>query len=218
MVSGAISRPGALARTGEQAGWRSHTFGDGVRSLTLIGPLDVALAGRLWTRIAELLARGGRRLIVDASAIDLSGDGPALLAAVFAGHSTSCQAVVIAPAGSSLTDRLPAAVGVARSLSDAHRQLTSGLVRQQSRRAPAPAGRMPADERRALATRQALRWAQRAAREGDYERALGWLHTIEQAAGTLPTEWREVREAWTAASAAQAAAGPGSPRPGRPGR
>jgi hypothetical protein len=56
-----------LASAGSTAGWRSHTFGDGVRSLTLLGPLDVALAGRLWTRISELLERGCRKLIVDAS-------------------------------------------------------------------------------------------------------------------------------------------------------
>ena len=186
----------------EQTGWRSHTFKDGVRSLTLVEPLDVALAGRLWTRIAQLIARGGRRLIVDASAIDPTGDGPALLAAVFAGHGASCHAVVIAPAGSSLTDRLPPSVGVARSLSDAHRQLASGMVRQQvGRHVPAPAGRLPAAERRALAMRQSLRWAQRAAREGDYEGALGWLHAIEHAEGQLPPEWRELREVCAAASA-----------------
>jgi len=195
-----------LPRAGSvQAGWRSHTFKDGVRCLTLVEPLDAALAGRLWTRIAQLIARGGRRLIVDASAIDPAGDGPALLAAVFAGHRASCHAVVIAPAGSSLTDRLPASVGVARSLTDAHRQLASGVVRQQvGRHVPAPAGRLPAAERRALAIRQSLRWAQRAASEGDYERALGWLRTIEHTEGRLPPEWQEVCEVWAAASAQRA--------------
>lgn len=201
----------------EHPGWRSHTFGDGVRCLTLLGPIDVALAGRLWTRIAELISRGGRRLIVDASAIDPAGEAPALLAAVFAGHRGSCHAVVIAPGGSSLTDRLPASVGVARSLTDAHRQLVAGIVRQPTVRA-APAGRMPAGERRALATRQALRWAQRAAREGDYERALGWLHAIEHADGRLPPEWQEARRVWGAAWTEQAAAGPCRPPAGRPGR
>jgi hypothetical protein len=184
--------------------------------LTLAGPLDAALAGRLWTRIAELLSRGARRLIVDARAIELAGEEPALLAAVFAGHGASCHAVVIVPAGSSLADRLPASIGVARSLVDAHRQLASGIVYQRSsRRPPAPAGRMPANERHALAIRQSLRWAQRAAREGDYERALGWLQAVERVEGQLAPEWSEAREIWTVALANQAAARPCRPRPSR---
>jgi len=154
-------------------------------------------------------------LIVDASVIEPAGDEPALLAAVLAGHRASCQVVVIAPAGSSLTDLLPASVGVALSLSDAHRQLACGVIRQ-ARRAPAtPAGRLSACERRALAIRQSLRWAQRAAREGDYESALGWLSMIERTEGRLAPEWREARKVWTAAWAAQAAAGPCQLGPGR---
>lgn len=191
----------------DRPGWRSHTFGDGVRSLTLVGPLDVALAGRLWTRIAELLERGTRRVIVDASAVELAGEASALLAAVFAGHSASCHAVVIVPAGSTLADRLPASIGVARSLTEAHRQLDSGIVRQHvGSRTPAPAGRIAAKERDELATRQSLRWARRAAREGDYERALSWLQAVERIEGRLPPDWTEAREVWTAAWAAQTAA------------
>jgi hypothetical protein len=183
----------------ERAGWRSHTFADGVRSLTLVAPLDVALAGRLWSRIAELIARGTRRLIVDASAIDPTGDEPALLAAVLAGQPASCHTIVVAPAGSAPTERLPASVGVALTLTDAHHQLASGLVRQARRPPAAPGSRMPADERHALATRQSWRWAQRAAREGDYERALGWLQLIERIDGRLPPAWSEARATWTAA-------------------
>ena len=181
----------ASARAGEaRGGWRSHTFADGVRSLTLVGPLDVALAGRLWSRIAELLTRGARRLIIDASAIEPAGEEPALLAAVLAGHRSSCQVVVIVPAGSSLTDLLPTSVGVALTLTDAHRQLACGVIRH-ARRAPAvPGGRLTAVERRTLSIRQAIRWAQRAAREGEYERALGWLDVIERTEGQLPLVWR----------------------------
>ena len=205
-----------LARTGgERAGWRSHTFADGVRSLTLLAPLDVALAGRLWSRIAQLLARGTRRLIVDASSIQAAGDEPALLAAVFAGHPASCHAVVVVPAGSSLTDLLPASVGIARTLTDAHHQLASGIVHQTRRRPAPPAGPIPPAERRALAIRQSWRWAQQAAREGDYERALSWLDMIERTDGRLPPEGHEARKLWTAAWTAQIRSGPCRP-PGRP--
>jgi hypothetical protein len=201
----------------ERASWRSHTFADGVRSLTLVGPLDVGLAGRLWTRISELVQRGCRRLIVDASAIDATGDEPALLAAVFAGRSASYQAVVVAPPGSALVDQLPASVGVTLSLSDARRQLATGAVRQEARKRPAPAARIPAAERHALAVRQSLRWAVRAAREGDYERALSWLAVVERVDGTLPEEWRSTREVWVAAWGAQVAPEPCKPRPRRRG-
>jgi hypothetical protein len=196
-------------RRGGDAGWRSHTFADGVRSLTLNGPLDVALAGRLWTRISELIERGARRLIVDASTIEPTGEQPALLAAVFAGRPASYQAVVVAPPASPLVDLLPRSVGVTRSLSDARQQLTTGGARHQApRRRAAPAGRIPAAERHALALRQSLRWASRAAREGDFERALSWLSTIERAEGVLPEEWRRQREVWIAAWAAQTTRSP----------
>jgi hypothetical protein len=197
-------------------GWRSHTFADGVRSLTLLGPLDVQLAGRLWTRISELIARGSRRLIVDASRIEPTGRQPALLAAVFAGRPPSYQAVVVAPPGSALTDLLPTSIGVTLSLTDAHRQLQVGVVRQEERRRPAaPAGRLPTEERHALAVRQSLRWAERAAREGDYERALGWLQMVEYIEGRLGEEWRRTREDWRAAWAEQVGGEPCRPRPSR---
>ena len=194
---------------GSAAGWRSHTFADGVRSLTLIGPLDVALAGRLWTRISEQIERGGRRLIVDASTIEPVGEQPALLAAVFTGRPASYQAVVVAPTASELVDLLPRSIGVTRSLSEAHRQLATGIARHHDPgHAAAPAGPISAAERRVLAIRQSLRWAERAAREGDFERALSWLMTVERADGTLPEEWRARREVWIAAWSAEAERSP----------
>lgn len=216
----AADRP-ALSRAGAERGWRSHTFADGVRSLTLLGPLDVQLAGRLWTRISELIARGSRRLIVDASRIEPTGSQPALLAAVFAGRPASYQAVVVAPPGSALTDLLPNSVGVTLSLTDAHRQLQGGIVHQEARRPPArrpraaPAGRLPTEERHALAVRQSLRWAQRAAREGDYERALAWLQMVEYIDGRLTAEWTRTRDAWRDDWAAQVGGARRPPRPGR---
>lgn len=199
----------------EGATWRSHTFADGVRSLTLVGPLDVGLAGRLWTRISELIERGGRRLIVDARAIEPAGEQPALLAAVFVGRSSSYQAVVVVPPGSALVDLLPASVGVTLSLTDAHRQLTTGIVRREARQRPAPAARIPPADRHALAVRQSLRWAERAAREGDYERALSWLTVVERVDGSLSDEWRCRRDVWVAAWEAQTAQGPRQRPPGR---
>ena len=169
-----------------RAGWRSHTFADGVRSLTLVAPLDVALAGRLWTRITELSERGARRVIVDVSAVAPRTDDASLLAAVFAGQPPSCQAVVVAPADAALADLLPASIGVARTLSDAHRQLSSGVVRHEARARPAPGTQLPADERQALTVRQSLRWAERAAREGDRERARSWLTMVAPPAAAPP--------------------------------
>jgi ABC-type transporter Mla MlaB component len=195
--------------------WRSQTFADGVRSLTIVGPLDVGLAGRLWTRISEMVERGCRRLIVDASAIDPASDGLALLAAVFAGRTASYQAVVVAPPGCSLTDLLPGSVGVTSSLSDARRQLATGMVCHEPHRRPGPGARIPATERHALAIRQSLRWAERAAREGDYERALSWLTMVERVEGRLTEEQQQQRKVWRAAWSAQVAAGPCRRRPGR---
>jgi hypothetical protein len=207
-------RPSPPLRDQGRVGWRSHTFGDGVRSLTLVGPLDAGLAGRLWARVSELIERGARRLIVDARGIALGGEEPALLAAVFAGRPASFQAVVVAPSGSALPDMLPAAVGTTHSLTEAHRRLTTSIVRHEAARRPGPGARIPAEERHALAIRQSLRWAERAAREGDYERALSWLGTVERAEGALPDEWRRQREIWLAAWATQSAQSP-CRRPGR---
>jgi hypothetical protein len=198
-ASEARRRGPAVARgrrvAGERA-WRSHTFADGVRSLTLTGPFDVGMAGRLWARIAELLERGCRHLIVDARAIEHAGDGPTLLAGVFADQPASCQAVVVAPPGSVLRDLLPATVGVTRTLTDARALLSSGRVRRDARAATGPASRIPTSERDALAIRQSLRWATRSAREGDYERALEWLTLVERTEGRLSPPWRHRRDAW----------------------
>jgi hypothetical protein len=199
-----VQQRSEVAHANERPGWRSHTFADGVRSLTLVEPLDAALAGRLWTRVSELIDRGCRRLVVDASAIELTGEQCGLLAAVFAGRPASYQAVVVAPADSELVDLLPSTVGVALSLSDAHAQLRRGTVRRPAAPA-APAARLRTSERRALSARQSLRWAERAARERDYERALSWLSVVERAQGDLDPHWRAARKLWRAAWAAQVA-------------
>jgi hypothetical protein len=191
---------------GGQAGWRSHTFADGVRSITLTGPLDAATAGRLWSRLSELIAHGCRRLIVDASAVRSGGDEPALLASAFAGRPVSCDAIVVARRGSPLVSMLPAWVGIAWSLSDARQQLATGIVHHE-RRGAGPGGGISAGERNALAVRQSLRWAERSAREGDYERALAWLATVERVEGRLSTHWQQRRGSWLSAWREQVAAG-----------
>ncbi len=201
-------------RVGGERAWRSHTFADGVRSLTLTGPLDVGAAGRLWARLSELLERGCRRLIVDARAIAPTGDEPVLLAGVFADQPPSCDAVVVVSGGSALADLLPASVGVTRSLNDAHARLAHGIARRDVRHRMGPAGRIPERERHTLAIRQSLRWAARSAREGDYERALEWLAMVERIDGALPEPWSTRREAWLAAWKAQASARHTPPRPG----
>jgi hypothetical protein len=205
-----VSDRAALPHLGERPEWRSHTFADGMRSLTLTGPLDAPLADRLRLRVGELLERGCQRLVVDASAIEPTEEQCALLTSVFAARPAGYQAVVVAPPGAELAGLLPPTVGVALSLSDAHGQLRRGTLR---RPAPAaPAARLPAAERRALSLRQTLRWAERAAREGDYERALAWLAGIERSDGPLDEHWSAARSLWAAASAAQVAA-PDRPSP-----
>lgn len=56
----------------------------------------------------------------------------------------------------------------------------------EARGRPVPAGRIPAEERRALAIRQSLRWAERAAREGDDERARSWLAMVAPPTSARP--------------------------------
>lgn len=80
----------------------------------------------------------------------------------------------------------------------------SAAARQEAREGTGgPGDRIAADERHALAVRQSLRWAERAAAEGDFERALAWLRMVEQVDGALAADWRARREAWVAAWTAQ---------------
>lgn len=87
----------------------------------------------------------------------------------------------------------------------------TGTGREHGKGTTGPGGRIPDDERHALAVRQSLRWAERAAREGDYERALGWLRMVEQVDGRLDGAWRRRREEWRAAWTAQLVQGSRTP-------
>lgn len=216
----APARRGAAAAAGHP-GWRSHTFADGVRSLTLTRPLVKATTRQLWDRLSELIGRGCRSLIVDASAIEPSDEQLALLASAFRGRPATCEAVVVARRDSPFADRLPGWVGVAWTFSDARRQLATRRMRRDARVRPEPGGGIPAGERNVLAVRQALRWAERSAREGDYEHALASLATVQRTAGSLSPQWQQRRRAWLAARRAQAVidrrARRGDRRSGRPG-
>lgn len=199
-------------------GWWSHTFSDGVRSITLTAALDGEAADRLRGRLRELCEGGCDRLIVDVTAAVEPGTGaPALLAAVFEDYPWDCEVVVVMARGSQLDGLLPARVAVAWSLSDARRLLAFVPRQSNPPERRAPAGAIGAEDRHALAVRQALRWAAQTAGTGDYENALRGLATIERVEGALPADWQQRRQAWlAAANRAQATRRPGRRRVLRP--
>jgi hypothetical protein len=55
------------------------------------------------------------------------------------------------------------------------------------------------ERRHARAVAQSLRWAEDAARNGEYDKALGWLHTVEAVRGELEPAWQVKRGVWLAA-------------------
>jgi hypothetical protein len=217
---GGAGRRGRLRRErrGDGAGWRSHTFSDGLCSITLTAALDTETADRLRGRLRELGERGCDRLIVDVSAAVAPGtEAPALLARVFQAQPPSCEVVVVLARDSALDGLLPARIAVAWSLSDARRLLAFHSEQRGARQRLAPAGAISPGDRHALAVRQALRWAAQAAGAGDYERALRGLTTIERVEGALSEGWQERRQAWLVASRGQDTATPRPPGLG-PGR
>lgn len=210
---------GGRRSRGGDGGWRSHTFSDGVCSITLTTELDRETAARLSRRLGELSKRGGQRLIVDVSAaMEPDRQAPALLAAVFQEPLPGCEVVVVMPRGSVLDGLLPGRIPVAWSLSDARRLLISDPGRYAASDGAGPGSAISASDRHALAVRQALRWALQTAGGGDYESALRGLSTIERVEGALPAGWQERRQAWILASRAQTQAPRrrrGAPRLGR---
>jgi hypothetical protein len=198
----------ARERHGNRAGWRSHTFRDGVCSIPLTARLDAGTTDRLRGRLRELGDRGCERLIVDLSAAqEPSLEAPALLAGVFRAQAAGCEVVVVLARGSALDMVLPARIAVAWSLADARRLL---VTEDGQRKRPAPAGTISPGDRHALAVRQALRWAAQAAAAGDYDRALRGLATIERVEGALPEDWQSRRQAWITASHDRARRVPGA--------
>ncbi len=163
--------------------WRSHTFGDGVHMITLTGRLEQQAAGRLRTRLAELLQRGCRRLIVDARGAGVpDAREQRLLAELLEdAHRPSCKVAVVLPCRSAVEDALPTGIAVVRTLDDARRLLALDRSRPGDRDRLAPGRGISEADRHALALRQSLRWAAAAAAEGDYETALTWLTTVDYA-------------------------------------
>lgn len=58
------------------------------------------------------------------------------------------------------------------------------------------------ERRHARAVAQSLRWADEAARMGEYDKALNWLDTVEAVSGGLDADWVTKRGVWTAAGSA----------------
>jgi hypothetical protein len=196
-----VARRGAPSHSDRRAAWRSHTFGDGTCSITLVSPLDAPTAERLGNRLHELMLRGCDRLIVDVSrAVPPDEEASARLAAVFQALAPSCEVVAVVPRDSTLDGLLPARVAVTWSLSNARMLLATHPAGRAPRERSEPGGGLSADDRHVLAVRQVLRWAAQTAGAGDYDNALRALSTIERIDGRLPDDWPERREAWIVAS------------------
>ncbi len=200
----ANERLGRLRRSRRRAdtAWRSHTFSDGVRLITLTATLNAETTARLRERLRQLSERDCDRLIVDVTAaVEPGKHAPAMLGAIFQEYARTCEVVVVVPRDSLLDGLLPARVAVAWSLSDAHRLLT---IDRDRRVRPAPAGAISPGDRHTLAVRQALRWAAQRAGAGDYDGALRGLATIEHVEGGLPDGWQDRRQMWLAANGERA--------------
>ncbi|HEX5147404.1 MAG TPA: hypothetical protein VFV85_10290 [Conexibacter sp.] len=190
---------------GEHPGgwWRSHTFMDGTREIVLSVRVGPVVAGALHARLSELTAHGCDRLVLDVTASGtLERDELGLLAGALAGQPPDCRIALVVAQEMLADEALGEHVCVATSLSSARRMLQLPA----SSRGRAPAGPLLPPDRHALAARQSLRWAALAAAEGDFDSALSWLATVEDATGSLSAEWRRRRQAWTLAHHGRAAA------------
>jgi len=168
----------------------------------LTSALDVHSADQLRRRLRELGERGCERLIIDMSSVaEPVGKASAVLADVFEAQAPTCEVVVVLARGSTLDWELPARVAIAWTLSDARRLLAASGESDGARERSGPSAVMSAGDRRALAIRQALRWAEQAAGAGDYEGALTALATIERVEGPLSHHWQACRQTWLTASA-----------------
>jgi hypothetical protein len=155
-------------RTGRHARWRSHTFADGVHAITVVDRLEPVLAQALRRRVRELIHRGCRRLILDASrAATPDRRERALLAEVLASQPRSCEIVLVVPRRFAVRELLAADVALARSFAEARELLRAGRSPHAANGRPMPAAGLSQLERSALAARQTSRWAAQAAARGD---------------------------------------------------
>lgn len=189
---------GGLGGARKGAGWRSHTFDDGIHAITLTRRLDATLAAALRVRVREVVTRGRGGVIVDVRAADATNERHRhwIAEAVDVG-AASRRIVVVVPTHGELARWLPRDVQAAGTL-PAARLLLEALRAGSRERRRGPAHEIPAAERHELAVRQSLRWAEAAAAEGDFGQALSWLATVEAVEGGLPGDWSQRRDAWRA--------------------
>jgi hypothetical protein len=186
--------PTAAAGPWAERGWRSHTFPDGMYAITP-RRLDRAVVTAIRRRVRELLGGGRGWLILDLSEAGALGreERRGVTEMLDVGEHRTRIAVVL-PHGATAhwlapEVHLAGTMLEARLLLDTQRA-TSGQVRHGPGEALSPA------DRHELAVRQSLRWAETAAAEGDFTRALSWLATVEAIEGRLPAGWEQRRRAW----------------------
>jgi hypothetical protein len=167
-----------------------------VHAITITGPLDAELADALRARVREMIARGYTRLIFDASRIGSAAEERRRLRKVLDARGGACRIVAVLPADLAARLRLPVGIAPAASFGEARRLLATDRIAPVRRLAQVPDGALPEPDRHQLVLRQSMRCADAAAAEGDYERALTWLATVEAVGGALPAGWDRRREKW----------------------
>jgi hypothetical protein len=105
--------------------WRSHTFADGVHAITLAGRLDHALVTEVRARVRQLVVRGHRRLVLDASRIDATAVEARRVAEILVQPRGRCRIAVLLPAEIARAMWLPAGVARVETLADARRVLST---------------------------------------------------------------------------------------------
>lgn len=176
-------------------GWRSHTFADGMHAITPIR-LDGGVAVAIRRRVRELLGGGRGWLIFDLSELRSLGERERRsIEEILDVGADRARVAVVLPRSAGSAGWLAAEVHLAGTLLEARLLLdTQRAASVQRRHGPAEAI-SPAD-RHELAVRQSLRWAETAAAEGDFARAVSWLATVEAIEGQLPAGWEQRRRAW----------------------
>jgi hypothetical protein len=127
-------------RKGMARRWRSHTFADGVHAITLTGRLDAELADGVRARVRELVIRGHRRLVLDASRVDATAGEARRVAEILLQPRGRCRIAVLLPDEIVRATWLPAGVARVATLADARRVLAI----EQPALVPAPV-LVPAD-------------------------------------------------------------------------
>jgi hypothetical protein len=101
--------------------WRSHTFADGVHAITLTGRLDGELVADVRARVRQLIVRGHRRVVLDATRIDATATEARRVAELLLQPRGRCRIAVLLPAEIARAVWLPAGVARVATLADARR-------------------------------------------------------------------------------------------------